>query len=378
MPDLKPLPKPVDMRKPLRHQQRPSVKPAVKPAVKVVQPYTPKYAKQRRPTPVEQQVSGAYRFARKHRLVGLGAAFIIAVSLISLMIWSMSGTNAFAIYLGDERFGYIAFSQEIDQSAVLAEAISRLEAREGVQVLVNERLTLVPASSRNILPYTEAIEQLADAFTFRIVGTAIEINGNRVAVLRSRGDAEEVARRLQAPHLRRDHADYHSVQFLEDFQLVSATVEEEALATIEYVLGRLDRRVSFVDQYIVRDGDTLGAIALRHGTTLAQLYEDNPGFSPATILRVGDVLRIQSYRPYLSVSTVEAITRTEPIPIENIYLENPALDENFSQIIQDGEEGRREIVEHITRINGIQMGPAEIITYRVIQDMTNNIIEVGA
>lgn len=395
MPDLKPMPKPkaANLQKKASNQfkpprrvdtgRRPITVPP-KPAKKAYQSsYKPKHARRVSKEDTfgvtfKRRMRKTYRFVRKKRLISLAAAAILAVVMASLLIWSMTGNNAFAVYLDEERFGYIAFSQEINENILTFEAVSRLEAREVAQLSINERITLIPANApaRRIIPYHEAIEQLAQAFTFQIVGTEIEVMGTRVAVLRTERDAEEVVWRLQSPFLLgRSIGDFYAVEFVEEFNLRNVVMDEGHLNTVEYAFNRLNVRHSRVEEYIVQPGDTLGGIALRHNTTLAQLQADNPDLS--AILQVGQSISIHSYMPLLSVRTVEAITREEVIPIENEYHENPGQSASFSYVLQHGTEGLQEVVVHITRINGVQIGAEDVIATRVIVAPTPNIIEVG-
>ena len=416
MPDFKPLPKPVSLQKPVRRaqEQKPPVK---KPAVRAdkpqvaqqphtvrsvqkpvrqdvepaapsgrKQPYVPRRArsmKENRPSALRQEGSKIFVFLqrRSSRILGLGAASLLAVVLILLLTWSAAGNNAFSISLGDYHFAYIAFSQELNEALITDEALNRLQARENAQVLVNERITLTPANTnqRNILSYNEAIERLAASLTFRIVGTAIELNGERVAVLRSQSEVDNLFNRLKSPFMIASPEHYYSVEFVEDFNLTSVIIDESEISSIEAVLSRLDNNMTVMEEYTVQSGDTLGAIALRHNTTLAQLYEDNPGFTPATILRVGDRLSIRTTRPYLSVRTIEQITRTETIPIVIEYLENPGESTGFSQVLpgREGAEGQRELIIHITRINGIQSGQEQVISSRVTREMEPRVVEIG-
>ena len=413
MPDLKPLPKPISLQKPVRkaQDQKPSVKVvrpqvvqqpyAARPAQRPVQqneqvskapsqgrrtPYDPQRARpnsQNRPSVYQGQLFKGFGFLRRRagKLLGLGAALLLALVLISLLTWSASGTNALSIYMGDYHFAYIAFSQEMNEALLMDEALNRLQSRENAQVLVNERisLTAVNTAQRNILPYNEAVERLAASLTFRIVGTAIMLNGEEMGVLRSQTEAMDLVSRLKSPFMTASPENYYSVEFIEDLQLTSSAVDESELSSIEALLSLLDNRMIVMEEYTVQSGDTLGAIALRHNTTLAQLSEDNPGFSPATILRVGDRLSIRTTRPYLSVRTIEQVTRSEIIPVDLEYLENPGEPSGFSQVIpgREGAEGERELIIHITRVNAIQTEPERVVNSQVIREMEPRVIEVG-
>jgi LysM repeat protein len=317
---------------------------------------------------------------RGSRILGIIAALVIAVSLTALLLWSMTGDNALSIHVGGEHFGYIAYAQDVDEAVLTEEVRNRIQARETAQVLLNEQITILPArtAQNNLLPFNEAIEQLAASLGFLINGIAVELDGNRIAVLRSESEANDLVRRLQAPFLRGSPESYYSVDFVEDFRLVSgAAAEEDELADIGYVLDRLNRSTTVTSEYIVQAGDTLGGIALRHNTTLAQIYEDNPDITPATVLRIGDVLRINYTRPYLSVRTVEAETRTEYIPIRTDEISNPVEPVGFTDIIQEGAVGEQEVIVHIIRVNGIQTEPEQTIATHVLREMSPRIVEVG-
>ena len=416
MPDLKPLPKPVDLKKPVNKLNKERIaKPLVPERERIAKPfvpergriakpfaseeeritkpqrarrqqyYQPKRARhpipQRRSAQVQANAKKAYRFLSKYNVMGIGAVALLVVTLIFLLMWSFAGNNTLAISIGDEHFAYIAFSQDFDAETIRNEAQGRVEAREGARVVLSEQISVLPAGGRgvDILPYHEAIEQLAAALPFQIIGTAIEINGNRTVVLRNLNEAEQVIWTLQAPFLgERNREDYYLIEFLEDLRLTDAIVEAGELYTVQQALSRLDRTATIMEEYTVQEGDTLGAIALRNGTSLTQIYEDNPGLSPATVLRPGDVISIRSQRPFLSVRTIEAVSREEIIPIENVYLDNPGLAVNTTQIAEEGREGLRVVVVHYERINGIQTGPAQEIAVNILEASRPNIIEVGA
>jgi LysM repeat protein len=56
--------------------------------------------------------------------------------------------------------------------------------------------------------------------------------------------------------------------------------------------GHRHRRQHHVRRYTVQSGDTLGSIAAKTGTSVAQLERLNPGINP-TALRVGERIRVE-------------------------------------------------------------------------------------
>ena len=401
MPDFKPLPKPVNMQKPpiSRKGQNPSVKPVKVTNPKTIQEksaaamhqskprsvigskasaYKPRRAALPKYSPVQQYMRSARRFLKQisGRTFGIVAALVVAGTLITLLIWSLVGHNAIAIYIGDERFGYIALSQDFEDDVFLQEIINRLEAQNDARVQVSNELRFVPASGRNVLPNNEAVERLASVLDFQIIGVAIVVDGREAAILRNETQAESVRFHLQAQFLRgygREH--FYSIEFVENVQFIPRAVDEETLFTPEQAIRLLDNDITMMLEYTIQEGDNLGSIAIRHNTTIHQLQEDNPDLG--AILRIGEVIRVRSTQPYLSVRTVEAVTRTEPIPMESTELLNPDEFTGFSRVMQEGREGQQEVTIHITRINGVQTEQEQVSSPRIIQEMVPEIIEIG-
>jgi LysM repeat protein len=170
---------------------------------------------------------------------------------------------------------------------------------------------------------------------------------------------------------------YDTIDFLEDVRIVDLIIDDDNISTIEFVLHELRQSATVMEEYTVQQGDNLGAIATRHGTTLNQIYEDNSHITPTTVLRVGDVVRISVPRPYLSVRTVETVTLTEPVPMALEEMSNPGEPRGFMRIIQEGEDGEREVDLRITRINGVQTEPEVEIASRVLKEMKPQITEIG-
>ena len=314
---------------------------------------------------------------RNLKPIGLVAGVAIGLTVLVVGILSLFNNSVFSIYIGEEHIANVAFSDEIDESYFVGRLSTFLETRENARVLVNENIYIevVNGIGRGTVERAEAIEELANFVTFQIVGTAITVNGERIAVLRNQGEANEVIQLLQSPFLV-DGVEYYSVGFVENVNLVDAVVEQNELNTWQQAFNLLDVSVPSTEEYVVQSGDTLGGIALRHNTTISQIYVDNPTFSPATILRPGDILLIQSTMPLLSVHTVEVTARQETIAIVEDVLDNPTQPSTFSTVLEMGSPGLQEVVLHVTRINGLIANQEEVAT-RIIEPMIPTRIERG-
>jgi len=388
MENLKPLPKPVSMnqsRNHPKHKRQRSNKPSkpIKPTSKptpMIRPERP----ERPITKVQAKVVERPRPVRKRRgfnakrVAGLVLPLVILVGLVGFILLSGGGTNALALYIDEEHFAYI--NEDISEEELMAEVQRRLQHTQGAQVIINEEISLQPTNITNreeqiVLPPSEAVEQLISTVTFRIVGTAIYVSGNRKAILRNQAEVDEVERHLLQPFMRAG-ANYVDSGFVERFDMVSVTVNPEQISTVSEALRLLDGQIMVMEEYVVRSGDSLSRIAAVHGISQERLLANNPNFTPNTVLRIGDIMLIETSRPYLSVRTVEEVTRTEVISIEIQNRENPSRPSHSSEVIQQGRSGERQIVERIVRINGVEYSE-EVISMDIISEMIPQIVEVG-
>jgi len=154
--------------------------------------------------------------------------------------------------------------------------------------------------------------------------TAIQVNGQAIAILSSGTEAEAVLEQFKQSFLQGNPEDYVDIAFVEDISLIGVDVHEEEVSSFD------------------------GALQLLASSGV------------------------------VTVRTVEELTRTERIPIELELLENPDENSDFFEVIQIGADGEQEVVARITRINGIQEeGPEEIISTRIIRDMEPQILVMG-
>jgi len=88
-------------------------------------------------------------------------------------------------------------------------------------------------------------------------------------------------------------------------------------------------------------------------------------------------LQIYTVRPLMSVRTVDETLVTEPIPMDvEIHL-NPTLPEGQRTIIQEGQDGERQIAHRIIRIDGVEV-EREVLEYEIIREPVTHIVQDGS
>ncbi|MCL2571728.1 MAG: G5 domain-containing protein [Defluviitaleaceae bacterium] len=310
------------------------------------------------------------------RVLRFWALGLIAVAFIVLALMSMLRHNAWAVYVDDRFVGYMPINREVETHTVHEDAVRHLSESLGAQIQVNEETVIDTARARRgeIVAAPEMIVRLSQQFTYRIVGAAIYIDGERIAVLRNESDADHVAAELKRPYV--DDETTIDSSFEEGWQIRPALVDQDELDNPSDVIQLLERPVSDVIEHTIRPGDTQGSLAIEFGTTLESLGRLN-NITVDDIIRTGSTILIETTRPRLTVRTIEEIRMLEDIPMEIETRENSNMHVSASNIITEGSYGQQEVTKRIMRINGQQVGDPEIVSRRELRAPVTRVIEVG-
>jgi uncharacterized protein YabE (DUF348 family) len=94
-------------------------------------------------------------------------------------------------------------------------------------------------------------------------------------------------------------------------------------------------------------------------------------------LKIGQVINLETTKPYLSVRTADEVTRTEVIPMQTEVRDNPSQAKSYRRTIQEGRDGKEEITVRITRVNGLLEKPEEEVRRVTVEQAVTRIVEEG-
>ncbi|MDR0271831.1 MAG: G5 domain-containing protein, partial [Clostridiales bacterium] len=210
-------------------------------------------------------------------------------------------------------------------------------------------------------------------FTFTIAAIEIHVNGEFEARMRTEADLEEVERLLHEEYRNDNTVGSEFVSGWETI-IVQVNLEETEFFTPLEAYYRLDRTTLQPYEYIVKDRDTLGSIALSFGTTVNRIMLDNNLTS--TLIRPGDLLTINTNLPLLAVRTFDDYRTPELIemPVDTRYTDELPLHE--SRIVQQGQQGQQMTVERVTRVNNMEVS-REMREPEITIEPVPHIVEVG-
>jgi len=315
------------------------------------------------------------------RIVRLWPLAIIGAAIVIMGLINVFSYNAWAVYLDGQLLGHMPINREIEPESIhYAAVVHRRDALGADEVLVNEtaQVRTVRAGRRELLTAPEMTVLISQNFTYQVMASAIYLNGERVATLRNKAEATHVEREI----MRRFENDATTLTeesaFEEDWQIRRVAISDisDDMDNPHEVIQFLERPIQDIHRHVIRSGDTQGALAVEFNTTVNMIGYLND-IALDAILVPGNILLIDITRPRLTVRTVEEIEFIEIIPrdVDTIY--NESMHESVYEVIHEGRDGEIQVIQRITRLNGIQVGAPEEISRRELSVAVTRVVEVG-
>jgi murein DD-endopeptidase MepM/ murein hydrolase activator NlpD len=110
--------------------------------------------------------------------------------------------------------------------------------------------------------------------------------------------------------------------------------------------------------YTVQEGDVLSEIAGRYGATTDKLRQFNSGLQETII--PGQKLLVSNQVNYVRVKVVKTEQRQEVIPYKTVEIENSSIFKGSTSVLRRGAEGKRQITERVTYIDGVRVSVEEV------------------
>lgn len=305
------------------------------------------------------------------------AGGVCLAAVLVFALWFITYKNAYEVYVADSLEGVIAMNKDVTEKIIYDTALAKLAQEVGSNVSVEQEVTFKPvrANKKELATPEYVIGSIYKKWPYKIEASIITLNGVAMATLKSAKEADETLSRLAANYLPPDAVLVGQPTF-EGIEIANKFVDPDNTVSVDAAYAALNTTTEKTRDYDVKSGDNLGKIAANSGMTLDGLLAVNPGLRVDSTLVVGQTISLVSLMPLVTVTTVEEVVRQEIIPKDSEKRENSSQHTSYSQIIQEGADGTKDITEHITRVNGVVV-KTEPVSESVTLEPVNEIVEVG-
>lgn len=243
-------------------------------------------------------MSKTYRKRRSRKLENLSLTILKNIFLVTiaavLTILFFTHKNASAIFVDGEAIGTIKgtkVSTEEFEKLVKAKIYSDLNA----DIMLKSEISVVPVhtSKKQTVALDHVLANVCKTVFYLREGMVIYINGDRTLTFHNKEEADNCLNEILK--------DYGAERFADKVELKPEFVEGDEVLSEENAYSTLTQRIIIEKNYTVSKGDNLSNIAAKFDMTLNELYEINPTLSGTTMLRQGEEIVLNLYKPLLSV-----------------------------------------------------------------------------
>ncbi|OGO79077.1 MAG: hypothetical protein A2Y23_10395, partial [Clostridiales bacterium GWB2_37_7] len=305
------------------------------------------------------------------------AVSVGAVALVFILIGYIffSGV-AYTVSMNGSVVGKVRSKKEIE--ALVLQMKEQFKKQYNAEIGVAGELvyTKTRAASKDLLN-EEAIETFVkNDITYTIQSYSIVANGNDVAVLKSKEEAEKVLEQVKAAYVKpEDRAKYKEITFAETVEVKQEFNEAGKIMPVEEVAAFVLKGTNEEKIHKVTEGDSFWSISRKYNIKIEDLQKANPKADPNKI-KIGQELSLVVPKPLLSVKTIEMAEYKENIPFEQTVEFSSSMYKDQTSIKVKGVYGEREVVADVVKINGIE-DSRNILTEKVIKDPKTQILLKG-
>ena len=221
-----------------------------------------------------------------------------------------------------------------------------------------------------------AIEKAVDIET---EAYAIKINGNILCHVRSKEEADRIAKAIQEPYVQQvkstGTSQLEEVKFAEDVRFDQEKIAFDMLADENEAVDLLRQSKANEMKYTIAEGDSLWTIASANKIHVNDILALNPGLD-AEHIKPGDTIALSAEKALVSVITKEKISYQEEIPFTTENKEDNTILKGKTKTVQEGKNGKKELQAYVTRENGREVG-REVVGETVVEKPVNKIIAKG-
>ena len=315
------------------------------------------------------------RYNRRQRMILIGGAVIILI--LACIIGFATRRNGSEILVNGESVG-IVNTRSVTQEDIVNSVSAMLAEQIGTKVQIMDEIEVKGmhvSKNTQTLTTESLLANLRDSVAYNIEAYAIAVNGDVVATLKNKEEADQTLQYLNDMYTP-ENAENVSISYKEDVQIISQYTNTDSIMSLEDAQNKIAIGETVTGTHTVASGDTAYSIALNYGMSLSELYDLNPELGNSSNIYVGQQLTVRMNKPYITVEATVTVTERETAEKEVQYQYDSTKSSSYKKIIQQGTNGVTEITKEQHYING-QFENEEVISSKVVTQPVTEIVSIG-
>lgn len=285
-----------------------------------------------------------------------GPYFVMATSLavVALLILQNYMSNfVYVVLLNDSEIGVVSDAREI--KSFIVELTDSCEDLYGMEIKPGDSITLVREYRPDSKPEPEVVQAaIRQHLTLLTDAYMIIVDGTPLVPVNTEEDLVVVVELLKENYVRNENGVRVLDAFIvEEIDLERCSVDPETVFKAEDVVSLIlkSRESQPVQTALITDAGERSSSDSRQSFSFDRIVQ----FAGSAEKVLFDGEEIVAASNGINVKTVEEVTLIEEIPFSIEYVYDEEMWIVQSEITTDGKEGKKELVYHITRENGVEI-----------------------
>ena len=287
-------------------------------------------------------------------------------------------TPAAAVMINDQQIGLAA---NINTGKELVETTLLERGRTfGISAKTHDQITYkkVRVKLEDYRAYNINEDKLAENLTYYFDGFKLASDENVIAVLPTKEDADNVLKQYEDYYVKpSDENKVTSVSFAEKVVVEEVEASADQITLPEQAFQILLDGKSAYKDYTVQADDSWWLIARKNDMLTDEVLAGNPGATADTKLQPGQIIKLVSSAPYLTVVSQGTYSGTETIPYDVISKADNSLVTGQTKVLTPGSNGSKLVTYSYVQKNGIDV-TKEVLDEKVLQPPVNQVIAKGS
>lgn len=345
---------------------------------------------------IHQKWNQGIAFAKRNKgktATGLAiASLFITGSALANHYYNANSSTLYHVYVDGQEVGTVDHPERV-QDFIKDEIEEQKKNHANLNIRVENQIDFKEEVSLKEKPQTmETLKALEQKIELKVAAQALIINGKAIGYTVEKQEMDGVLDELKKKYgplpLANDKSstvraasastdtDNSSVSFKETVEIKTQDAPPEQVLIKEELQELIEKGTLEPKVHIVKAGDCLGCIAEQYGITTQDIIRSNPGIQEDTLLQLDQEVMVTAVEPLLTVVTKEKIQADIKLDYAIEARTNTAMYRGDSKVIQQGQEGLKQVTYQLVKENGIQI-EKKIIDEKIISEPVKKIIEKG-